>query len=124
MFSSSTDREERVDAAIAEWLEAAEQGRAVDPLEFLSKHPDLADDLRKFLADRDQFARAASQIAPEAAVRDALHGIAAGTRLGDFLLISEIGRGGMGIVYEARQLSLNRRVALKVLSPGRVLDPR
>lgn len=48
----------------------------------------------------------------------------AGETLGDFRLGREIGRGGMGIVYEAEQLSLRRRVALKVLPFASVLDGR
>ena len=46
------------------------------------------------------------------------------TRLGDFRILRMIGRGGMGIVFEAEQVSLRRRVALKVLPFAAALDPQ
>lgn len=57
-------REELVDAAIADWLEAAEAGQAPDSREFLARHPDLVEELTEFLADREHFDRVAARVAP------------------------------------------------------------
>ena len=81
-------------------------------------------DRDKLLADNPSIARRLEQCLPgiEFIHQAAGPGLEAPRRLGDFQILHEVGRGGMGVVYEARQLSLNRRVALKVLRFGAVAD--
>ena len=92
-------------------------GAAVDVEEFAQAHPEYADTLRKrlpavrILADLGRSADAGETSVPPPLADT---GVEVAT-LGDFRIIREVGRGGMGVVYEAEQLSLGRRVALKVL---------
>ena len=92
----------------------------------LAEHPELAEDLEACLASLE-FIRQASLITPplvdELKSVDANEGETGIGELGDFHLIAEVGRGGMGVVYEAVQRSLNRRVALKVLPFAAAMDP-
>src|SRR5262245_23069692 len=114
----ASGRDERVNEVIAEYLRAADAGRAPGRDELLARHPDLADELRSFFADHDAAARLAAPSAsaelPTLAPREATSSPALGIvrYFGDYELLAEIARGGMGVVYRARQVSLNREVAL------------
>jgi RNA polymerase sigma-70 factor (ECF subfamily) len=88
-----------------------EAGCPADPEGLVAAHPHLAGPLRACL----DMMRLTQRLTAEAGQ---------GPRFGDFRIIREIGRGGMGVVYEAEQESLGRRVALKVLPLGLALDPR
>jgi serine/threonine protein kinase len=112
-------REERLDEAVAAYLRAAEAGAEPDAQDWLARHPDLAPDLERFLAAR---ARVECLAAPLRTVADAV--APPPQTLGDFRIVREVGRGGMGVVYEAEQISLGRRVALKVLPFAATMDPR
>jgi serine/threonine protein kinase len=101
-------------------------GQAIDEEELLRAHPEQADQLRELLPALRLLAEfGRSQEGEDERLTDPANdsGEALGS-LGDFRLIREVGRGGMGVVYEAEQVSLSRRVALKVLPFAGALDAK
>lgn len=116
-------RDDRLNEVLLAYLEACEAGTEPDRAELLAAHPDLRDDLAGFFAGRDEIERLTCPVSDHAVVVSDLWTSDLGM-LGDFRLIREVGRGGMGVVYEAEQLSLRRRVALKVLPFAAAVDPR
>jgi eukaryotic-like serine/threonine-protein kinase len=101
-----------------EYTQRLERGERPSIEEYVEKYPDIAHLLRDVLPALGMLRRAAVA----KALADDDPNLA--EPLGDFRLVREIGRGGMGIVYQARQLSLDRTVAVKVLPFAAALDPR
>jgi WD40 repeat protein/serine/threonine protein kinase len=128
-------REQQVQAVLLAYLRALDAGAAPDRDDLVRAHPELADDLRAFFADEDRVAQLARSLPPPGERPYAGPGLA-GTEaiglgdmplapspntfryFGDYELLEEIARGGMGVVYRARQMSLNRPVALKMILSG------
>jgi serine/threonine protein kinase/Tfp pilus assembly protein PilF len=117
----------RVIRALEEYIEALERGGPADREQFLARHAAVAGPLRACLEGIDLVRSAAVGFATESH-RPGPAGlpapIAAPGRLGDYQILREVGRGGMGVVYEAVQVSLGRRVALKVLPTALAAEPR
>ena len=126
-----------LDSIIADYLEALEAGRPPDREGWLARHAELAGDLRAFLASHDRMAKVGANLrglataappgseAPTLAPGEtpATASLAKVRYFGDYELFEEIARGGMGVVYRARQTSLNRVVALKMILKGELATP-
>ncbi len=134
----------RVVAALEQYLAAIEAGERPNRQAFLARHAEIAEALAECLDGMEALHVAAPSPSPQplspggrGAAAEPLSPVGErgwgegdtaewppGTPLGDFRILREIGRGGMGVVYEAVQLSLDRRVALKVLPFAAALDAK
>lgn len=142
-----SDSDERLIVVLDEYAAALERGDAESPSEFAKKHRECGEGLIGYLdgvraihaaveSARQREGDLTGQVRAGAALNGggALDGGGnaefdpAGDRpprlVGDYYIVREIGRGGMGVVYEAQEQSLRRRVALKVLPFAAVLDQR
>jgi hypothetical protein len=119
----SDSREQHVNELIAAYLKAVELGESPDRADLLCRHPDLAGELRSFFADQDAVLPGA--VPPQQGATLA-HAGSAGAEpvfvryFGDYELLEEIARGGMGVIYRAKQVSLDRVVALKMILAGQL----
>ena len=115
-MTESQGQRNPVEALAEAFLERYRRGEWLSITDYAREHPDLADEIREVFP---------ALVVMEQAGRRGGVSFAAGAnravggpvphRLGDYRLLREVGRGGMGVVYEAEQVSLGRRVALKVL---------
>jgi tetratricopeptide (TPR) repeat protein/predicted Ser/Thr protein kinase len=104
---------------VAEITERLQAGQDVDVEAYIARCPAAAERIRRLVPAL----QALEALTPTPAEGGDREGAPLGT-LGDFRMIREVGRGGMGVVYEAEQISLGRRVALKVLPFAAALDAR
>jgi WD40 repeat protein len=129
-----------LDAVIVDYLQDVDAGRPPDRDDLIARYPDFATELRAFFAGQDRLDRLAAPLRPtdsdatvappaEAATLPPVVN-APGSPLGvvryfgDYELVEEIARGGMGVVFRARQVSLNRVVAVKMILAGHLASPR
>jgi tRNA A-37 threonylcarbamoyl transferase component Bud32 len=117
----------RLEEVLADYMHRLDRGEAVDREQLLASHPEFAEELRSYFdaADEIDGLRGAgtsflpSHVQPQPIWVDDTPPPRRRVRyLGDYELLQEIAQGGMGVIYRARQLSLGRLVALKMIRAG------
>ena len=114
------DNEERLAMLVDEYLEALRRGEAPPLEEYAAAHAECADELKDLLAGMVEMESLSVTTLRSAANVTAHYPDA----LGGYRLLERIGAGGMGTVFRAMQESLNREVAVKILSPAWNADAR
>jgi serine/threonine protein kinase len=110
------------DELAEEFAQRYRRGERPSLEEYIARLPEMADEIREMFPVLVEVERVEGD-AREAANQPTPAAVPVVGQIGDYRIVREIGRGGMGVVYEAEQISLRRRVALKVL-PGHVAGDR
>jgi Protein kinase domain len=124
-MSTSGSRSGIVLELAEEFLERYRKGQRPPLKEYIDRHPELAEEIREVfpaMAMMEKIALADESMAGDSTGPARLRWAPPPEQLGDFRILREIGRGGMGVVYEAEQVSLGRNVALKLLPPQKLQD--
>ena len=122
------DRDAQIAEILEQLLAQVEAGASPDLEAIIRKHPEFADELRELWATiqiAEHLAKSSLSLDTPTLVPGAssLAGDCARLEFSDYELLEELGRGGMGIVYKARQKSLDRIVALKMILRGDLASP-
>jgi WD40 repeat protein/serine/threonine protein kinase len=134
------DHEQKLDEIVTAYLRAVEAGQDADPSAWLARYPELAEELAEFFAGQNSVDRVAAPLRAHFAglshaTPDLVNTLPTDDpsavilsphlvrNFGDYELLEEIASGGMGMVCRARQVSLNRQVALKMIVKGELATP-